>query len=175
MKRLFSVCLVLLIALMPVLGIAAPSKQNQNIPETEVIDVIPEDQDKEVVQPEVKIIPDTEEIIELREEMQTIYHLKIRYVYVDGSTAAGTYSATLETGTAYSVPSPSIAGYTPTTGLVSGVMPARDVQYLVVYLTGETENPIFPYSEMSRLFNMEDYETPLGLGSSIINVGICFE
>ena len=175
MKKLLSVFLVLLIALMPTLGMAAPSKQNHNIPETEVVEVTPEDKDKEVVQPEVKILPDTEENIELREEMQTVYRLTIRYVYIDGSTAAGTYSATLETGTAYSVPSPSIAGYTCTAGSISGVMPARDVQYLVVYLTGETENPVFPYSEMSRLFSLEDYETPLGLGSSIINIGIGFE
>ena len=175
MKKLLAVILTLVFAAMPLFAFAANSPTNETIPETEIVDITPEDEEEEVIPPEVEIIPDPEEIIEIREEMQTIYRLTIRYIYIDGRTAAPTYTALLETGTPYSVTSPTITGYTPTAAVISGVMPARDIQYLVVYLNGEVEDPIFPISEISKLFNMDDYETPLGLGSSIVNVGISAE
>ena len=175
MKKLLTVILALLIAATPMLALAAGSKENKDIPQTKVVETVPENKEEEVIPPKVEIVKDTEETIQLQEEMQTIFNLTIRYVFLDGSSAAGTYSQALPTGTPFNVPSPSIEGYTATTGVVSGVMPARDVQYLVVYLSGEVEDPVFPIEEMEQLFNMEDYETPLGLGSSIVNVGISFE
>ena len=50
-------------------------------------------------------------------------------------------------------------------------MPARDVQYTVIYIPGvadDPDNPIF-------LLTIEDYETALGFGASFMHVGICIE
>ena len=174
MKRTMIVLLALLLALLPAFATAGKSKENPDIPVIEV-DVVPEDENEEVIPPVVEIVPDTPETEELQETMKTIYRLTIYYVYLDGSTAAPTYNATLEAGTEYSVPSPEIKGYTPTIYVVSGVMPARDVQYTVVYLCPEKEEPAFPYSEMPEVLSFGDYETPTGLGFSICNVGVCFE
>lgn len=174
MKKTLIVLLALLLALLPALASADRSKENPDIPVIEV-EVEPEDEEEEVTPPDVDIVPDTPETEELQETLKTVYRLTIYYVYVDGSTAAPTYSAVLDAGTEYSVPSPEITGYTPSIYVVSGVMPARDVQYTVVYVTKEKEEPVFPYSEMSELLSFGDYETPKGLGFTISNVGVCFE
>lgn len=111
--------------------------------------------------------PEIEEIIE---DLQTIYRLTIYYIFLDGTTAAPTYTEQLEAGTEYYVPSPEIPGYTPTMYVVSGVMPARDIEYTVIYIPapdGPDDPPPFK--------TIEDYETPLGLGASYMNVGICVE
>ena len=111
--------------------------------------------------------PEIEEIIE---EHQTIYRLTIYYVYYNGGTAAPTYSSQEEAGASYGVSSPDISGYTPSMSLVSGVMPARDVQYTVIYYPdGEFDD------SGSSFMNLDDYEVPLGIGSHAVNVGICIE
>ena len=175
MKKLLTVLLALLIAIMPMLALAADSKESKDIPKTKVVEVVAEDKEQEVIPPKVEIVKETEETIQLQEEMQTIFNLTIRYIFVNGSTAAKTYSEALQEGTTFSVPSPVISGYTATAGTVSGTMPARNMQYTVVYLSEEEEYPAFAISRMLQLFTIEDFETPLGLGSSIVNVGICFE
>ena len=145
MKRALSMVLVLLISMaFAAAALAEASPQNETPP------------------------PKIEEIIE---EHQTIFTLRIRYIFLDGSTAAPTYTEHLNAGTSYSVVSPSIAGYIATRGVVSGVMPARDVQYTVIYIPGvadDPENPIF-------LLTIEDYETALGFGACFMHVGICIE
>ena len=111
--------------------------------------------------------PEIEEIIE---ELQTIYRLTIHYIYLDGSTAAPTYTKQLEAGTAYNVPSPTIKGYTPSMYVVSGVMPARDMEYTVIYI------PVPDDPDNTKPFiTIEDNETPLGFGKSYMHVGICIE
>ncbi len=116
-------------------------------------------------------IPTTpSEIEDIIEEHQTVYRLTVHYIYYDGRTAAATYTAQLDVGAAYSVISPEISGYIPSTYVVSGVMPARNVEYTVVYIP--IEGLMRPGSP---LLTIEDYETPLGLGASIMNVGICIE
>ena len=122
--------------------------------------------------------PQIEEIIE---EYQTIYRLTIYYIYLDGSTAAPTYTEQLDAGTAYSVPSPEIPGYTPTMELVEGVMPARDVEYTVIYIPGADNEEGYSFYYMfwgdpsKGLLTIDDYETPLGFGASFMNVGVCVE
>ena len=175
MKRILIVLLALLLALLPVFAMAVNSRANQDIPETTVKKVEPEDEAEEVIPPVVDIIPDTPDIIELQETLKTMFRLTIYYVYVDGSTAAPTYDATLQGGTEYSVSSPTIKGFTASKQTVSGVMPMRDIEYTVVYLSPEEEIPEFPYSEMPELYTLDDYEAPTGLGFSVANVGICFE
>lgn len=108
--------------------------------------------------------PKIEEIIE---EVQTIYQLRVIYIYLDGGTAAPTHTEQLNAGDAYNVPSPEIKGYTPTLRLVSGVMPARNMEYIVIYV---------PVSdEAETILTFEDYENPLGLGALYMHVGICVE
>ena len=175
MKKMLIVVLVILTVLLPVFATANNSKGNTDIPETKVTDVTPEDENEEVIPPDVDIVPDTPEVEELQITMQTVFRLTIYYVYVDGSTAAPTYNATLQAGTEYGVVSPEIEGYTASVSVVAGVMPMRDVEYTVVYLSPEKEEPVFPYSHMPKLSNLGDYETPTGLGFSVSNVGICFE
>ena len=112
--------------------------------------------------------PEIEEIIE---ELQTVYRLTIYYIYEDGSTAAATYTEQLNAGDTYSVSSPSIPGYTPSVYVVSGTMPARDIEYTVIYVPIPTD----PDGHGGKYLTLEDYETPLGLGETSMNVGICIE
>ena len=154
---------------------AAESRENRDIPETKVVEVEPEDEDEEVVQPEIKIVPDTEDTEELREELKTAFRLLIRYIYSDGRTAAPSHDEILQAGDPFSVTSPTIPGYSTATPLVSGVMPKRDLIYTVIYFAPEDEGDAFRYSDMISLYPIDDYETPLGLGFTMGNVGICFE
>lgn len=177
MKKLFALLIALTIVSMTAVSFAGDSRTNKDIQKTETVDVIPEDPTEEVVLPEMEIVPEDPVIDTLREELQTIYRLTIYYVYADGSTAAPTYDTTLQAGEAFSVPSPDISGYTPTISLVSGIMPERNLQYRVIYLTQnpDEENPAFKLSEMLQLFSLVDYETALGLGFSIMNIGLSME
>ncbi len=114
--------------------------------------------------------PTPPEIEKIIEDYQTIFRLTIHYIYYDGRTAAPTLTEQLESGTSYSITSPGITGYTPSIYVVNGVKPARDVEYTVIYIPsggpGDLERP---------LMTIEDYETPLGFGTSIMHVGICIE
>jgi len=122
--------------------------------------------------------PEIEEIIE---ELQTIYRLRIRYIYPDGSPAAPAYLNQLDVGTPFDVPSPEITGYIPTVIAARGVMPARDMEYTVIYIPNivpeeeEGDDPSKPGKGGPSYFTIEDYETPLGFGASMMNLGICIE
>ncbi|MGN1310924.1 MAG: MucBP domain-containing protein, partial [Clostridia bacterium] len=61
------------------------------------------------------------------------YNLKVNYVYEDGSKAAETYVDILNYQEPYSVTSPVIEGYTADKLVVSGTMPADDVEVTVTY------------------------------------------
>ena len=61
------------------------------------------------------------------------YNLKINYVYEDGSKAAESHEAELPYQSDYSVESPVIEGYTANNLVVSGTMPANDVEVTVTY------------------------------------------
>ena len=60
------------------------------------------------------------------------YTLTINYIYADGTTAQPTYTATLEEGSAYSVTSPAITGYTPDIAVVAGNI-TEDTTVTVTY------------------------------------------
>ena len=175
MKRILIALFTLLLALLPVIATAVNSRANQDISETIVKKVVPEDETEEVIPPVVDIIPDTPAIIELQETLKTVFRLTVYYVYADGSAASPAYDTTLQGGTEYSVSSPQIEDFTASKQTVSGVMPMRDIEYTVVYLSLEEEIPEFPFSEMPELYTLDDYEAPTGLGFSVANVGICFE
>lgn len=59
--------------------------------------------------------------------------LTINYVYEDGSEAAKSYQKTLPYQSYYSVTSPDITGYTADNPVVSGTMPAGNVEVTVTY------------------------------------------
>lgn len=175
MKRTLITLIALLLVLLPVLAAATNSRSNTDIPKTVVTNVVAEDETEEVIPPVVEIIPDTPEVQELQEIMKTVYRLTIYYVYADGSTASQTYDAMLQAGTEYSVESPEIKGFTASVEKAADIMPMRDTEYTVVYVSPEAEVSAFPYAEMEELFTIDDYEAPTGLGFSVSNVGICFE
>ena len=61
------------------------------------------------------------------------FQLTINYVYADGTTAATSHSETLTVGKDYTVTSPTIDGYTADKPVVSGTMPAENVEVTVTY------------------------------------------
>jgi LPXTG-motif cell wall-anchored protein len=71
------------------------------------------------------------------------YDLTINYIYVGGSSAATSHTAVLESGVTYSVTSPSITGFTPDLGNISGTMPASNVTRTVTYYANSTEPNTF--------------------------------
>ncbi len=174
MKKLFIILLSICLALLPVLSFAAESPQNDDIPETEVVDVVPEDPTEEVIPPTVEIVENTEEVTQLQEELQTVFHLTIQFVLPDGTQVAETSDTVLQTGENYSVTPPDIPGYTTYTTVITGTMPGTNVNVVVVYMP-EEGIPAFNPSQLNNLYTWDEYETPLGLGYSMMNIGICFE
>lgn len=94
----------------------------------------------------------------------SIYNLTVYYLYTDGGEAAAPYSNPYEEGDPYNVISPTIPEYTCTRGAVSGTMPGRNLSYVVYYMKGGVGYTI-----------LDDYDTPLGLGNIVINIGDCYE
>lgn len=64
---------------------------------------------------------------------KNVFDLTIHYVYADGGTAAADHTDSVTFGASYSVPSPTIDGYTADKTTVSGTMPARNVVETVTY------------------------------------------
>ena len=95
---------------------------------------------------------------------ETPYTVTIRYVYEDGTTAHQTFRGTFWPGDIYDVYSPPIAEYIASILRVNGTMPARDLQFTVIYIRNDDDITIVP-----------DYETPLGLGNIQMHVGVCYE
>lgn len=89
--------------------------------------------------------------------------LRITYRYTNGQEAAPPVEMQLNPGDPYDVVSPGIDGYTPSLLRVTGTMPDQDVEYVVLYLQG------------NGLRILDDYETPLGLGTIFLNIGDCIE
>lgn len=87
--------------------------------------------------------------------------LKIRYILPDGSEVAATYQTPIKTGEKYDVASPAVPGYKPVYLRKAGVNPGRDEEYTVLYVPENQE--------------LEDLPTPMGLGWTVMQIGICFE
>ncbi len=97
-------------------------------------------------------------------------HLTIYYQFMDGTTAANTYTATHWPGDAYDVASPVIEGYTATRARVDGIMPNRDAEFVVWYLPMEDD----PETGLKRVpgYNfIDEYGVPLGVGTVNRNSG----
>ena len=65
------------------------------------------------------------------------YMLTITYVYENGTTAQPTYTAELDFNTDYEIITPDIDGYTPDIDVVTGTIPANDVDVVVTYEANE--------------------------------------
>lgn len=82
-----------------------------------------------------------------------LYTITIRYQYADGSEAAATYTGRLGVGETFAVESPEIDGFVASLVSVVGMMPAHDVEFVVIYAAeGETivtptPTPIRPIDE----------------------------
>lgn len=64
---------------------------------------------------------------------KTAHTLTINYQYTDGSQAAEPVTQSLDPGAAYSIPSPTVPGYTPDKPTVTGTMPDSDHTETVTY------------------------------------------
>lgn len=102
-------------------------------------------------------------ITNTQQETDDQYTLTIHYVYPDGRQAAPDYTADLASGAQYNVASPVIDGYLALTPLVSGTMPAEDVEITVIYI------PV-----MGEIIS-RDAGAPLGFGRIHIDTGDCLE
>ena len=104
------------------------------------------------------------ELIPIIEDIQATYVLIINYIDINGDPVAPQYIDILNVGDSYNVTSPEIKGYLPSITNVIGTMPKRDVQYSIIY---------YPNNQM--FYTIDDLETPLGLGYSVLNLGVCIE
>lgn len=96
------------------------------------------------------------------------YTLTINYVYSTGGTAAPTYRQTgMYAGDDYDVTSPRIDGYTVSRERVNGTMPARSLEFTVIYTPQGTGDDVVEI--------INEYGVPLGIGSVVMNLGDCFE
>ena len=78
------------------------------------------------------------------------YLLTIHYVYASGGEAKPDHTEVLDFGAPYSVPSPSIPGYTADKPVVTGTMPAAPVTVTVTY-TASTGTPYEVHHYLERL------------------------
>jgi hypothetical protein len=101
------------------------------------------------------------EIVEIIEEYQPEYGVIIHYIYYDGTEAAPDFTQIVSIETELDVPSPVIEGYTPTMYSVEIWHPEHFMEFTVIYSPGYA--------------SIEDYETPLGIGGAMMNVGVCIE
>ena len=88
------------------------------------------------------------------------YDLTINYVYEDGSKAKDSYTNTLNYNGNYNVTSPVIEGYTADKTVVTGTMPAEDVEVTVTY-TKNTYNVIYKITgsiDTNNNYKTETYE-----------------
>ena len=91
------------------------------------------------------------------------YMLTIRYMYMNGTPAAKTYTDTLSAGEDYLKNSPIIPGYKTVTLVVQGTMPNRDVQYVVIYVPEDSNaSPV-------------DDDEPYDGTKPYVQMGVCLE
>ena len=106
--------------------------------------------------------------------VKNTFVFRIQYVYNDGSEAAEDHVEYLAEGAAYSVASPTIDGYTPDFGVVSGEMPGyartvivtytkrTDLSYTVnYYWNGTTQNVAESKTVNDQTFNASVTESPI--------------
>lgn len=95
-----------------------------------------------------------------------VTRLTVQYFFMNGKEAAPAYSISKVTGESYDIVSPKIDGYTATPLRVSGTKKGMDEHFAVIYMA---EDP------PGGVMTIDDYETPLDLEDTHVQIGICFE
>ena len=93
-----------------------------------------------------------------------VHRITVSYRYLTGGEAAPDTTLDLPEGEGFDIPSPEIPGYRPSMVRITGTVEGRDASWLVIYVPGGTS-----------LVTLDELDTPLGLGSVIINEGECLE
>ena len=92
--------------------------------------------------------------------------LTVKYVFAGGETAHETYTEQLKYGSSYSVPSPTIEGYTASDLTVSGVVSSFDTIIEVKYTADEIETEA-ETKEAQTVVETEEAEDPVNVGNVI--------
>ncbi len=137
-------------------------------PEVEVvIDVDSSDPDDDPPPPPVvEIVETPTEFEEVYEDINTTHEVVITYISIDGTPIGDPVTMTVETGETIDIPTLPIESFNSTPIGFNEIMPNRDTQVTVIYV---------PEGFDEELLNIGDYNTPLGLGASMMNVGVCVE
>ena len=98
------------------------------------------------------------------------YTLTIYYVDAAGSPVAEAYTASVDYGAAYSVPSPAVEGCTPDIAVVEGVMGAEDVTVTVTYT--KSAQTLIGDVDVNGVVDMRDVTM---LNSYLVNCGTVSE
>lgn len=194
MKKALCLAMVFVLLIIPfALATVVDSRQNEDLTGIEVIEVvpapvppvdpavdppvdptppgIPDDETPTLPDnnpprpPVVEIVDPTEEIEQLIEEITPTYELTITHVTIDGTPIGEPETELMEVGQPIDVPTLAVEGYIPIE-IEQETMPSRPTEITVIYV---------PSDFAEELLSINDYDTPLGLGASIMNVGVCVE
>ena len=155
---------------------ASPSTSPSPTPTATVPGSVPETEPEEppaeipeiefIVSTDIENIPEIEQIIE---DIKTEYHVTVSYILPDGTPIADPRGEVVSVGDRVSDEPPEIPGYVPIVLHLDDEMPNRNVEHTVIYLPEEQ------YKNLKSFFTIDDYDSPLGLGYSAMNVGVCIE
>ena len=168
MKKTLCIAVVLMFALISVaLAGVVDSRENDDITEVEIIEIEYRDPNLDPPEnPEIDIIHNPPEVEQLIEDLQTTYEVTVNYVALDGTPIGEPVKQQVDVGTEFTIPLLNVAEFQPVSDLVKQTMPARDVEYTVIYL---------PEDFADNLIDINDYNTPLGIGNTVMNLGVCVE
>ncbi len=111
------------------------------------------------------ISKDAEHLGTLTVTDEVTHKLTVNYVYADGTQAHEPYTQALRAGKTYSVPSPTIDGYTADKLTVSGTMGDKDVEFTVIYNVNKYTLTIhYVYADGSKA--AEDHSESLAKGDT---------
>ena len=179
MKKVLCLVAVLMVVFIPlaVAGIVVDSRINLDITEVEIIQIEyaenngPNDQPNPNIEvnpilPMVEIVETPPAFETVYEDINTSYEVTVNYVSITGEPIGTPVTIPYEAGQPVDVPAVVIENFNPTPIEANTNMPNRNVQVTVVYVPDGFDNTIIDINE---------YNTPLGLGASMMNVGVCVE
>ena len=132
----------------------------------EVVTQLDEDDPVPPETPVIQIVETPEEFEDLYEDINTTYELTITYISIDGTPIGDPVRISVEGGEPINIPAITVENFTPAGTNNSSTMPFRDTEVTVIYV---------PEGFDEEIISINKYNTPLGLGSSIMNVGVCVE
>ena len=92
-----------------------------------------------------------------------LHTLAVNYLYSENNPAADSITQEIAPGTEYSIPSPEIAGYTPSIPVVSGTMPDEDLTINVYYSKAFYPLTIkYQYTDMTAVSPDVTFQYPAG-------------